>query len=92
MTTYPMIYVLMTTTGYPIFIRNDETPTILFENDYYYNKVHREPIDIFERNNFSDFKSIHVSYGARKYVVVNHDVEVSMKLIKKNTFPQYNYH
>lgn len=71
----------MTTCEYPIFIRNDETPTILFENDSFYNKVCKEPVEILEGNHFSGFKAIHVSYGARKYVVVDHDVKVAMKLI-----------
>ncbi len=38
-------------------------------------------VEILEGNHFSGFKAIHVSYGARKYVVVDHDVEVVMKLI-----------
>ncbi len=71
----------MTIAGYLVFIRNDETLTILFENDYFYNKVHREPIEIFQRNHFNHFKAIHVNYGAKKYLVVDHDVEVPMKLI-----------
>jgi hypothetical protein len=60
-----MIYVLMILAIYPIFIRNDETPTILFKIDFFYNKVRREPIEILKGNHSSGFKAIR-SYGAKK--------------------------
>jgi hypothetical protein len=79
MVAYPMRYVLMTMARYPISTRNDETPIILLENGYFYNRVCRELVEILEGNHYSGFKTIHVSFGARKYVVVDPNVKVPMK-------------
>jgi len=91
MVAYPMKYVLMIMVEYPISIKNDETPLILLKNEFFYNRVCREHVDILEKNHFSGLKIILVSFGARKYVVVDRNVKVPMKLIYKNNFPQYNY-
>jgi len=91
MVAYPMTYVLMTMAEYPIFIRNDETPIILLENGFFYNKVYKEHVEMLEGNHYNGLKIIHVSSNARKYVVVEFNVKVPMKLIYKNNFPQYSY-
>lgn len=46
---------------------------------------------MLEGNHYNGLKIIHVSSNARKYVVVEFNVKVPMKLIYKNNFPQYSY-
>ncbi len=74
------------TAGYPKFVRNDEILVILLENGFFYNKVHIKPIEILEGNHFNGFKTILVSYGAKKIVVVNPKAKVLMNLLSKTPF------
>ncbi len=65
---------------YPIFIRNDEIPTMLIENSSLHNKV------CIEGHHFSGFKVIFVNSSAQKYVVADLDAEVLMNLLPKTPF------
>lgn len=81
-----MRYVLVITSRYPISIRNDETPIVLFENGFFYNRVRRDHVDILKGNHYSGFKTIPFSFVAKKYAVVDPNVKVPMKLIYKTIF------
>jgi hypothetical protein len=93
MATHPSKFVPMTLTKYPISVRNGEIPTIFIENGFFYNRVRTKSIEVLEGNHSNGFKKIHVSYGARKIVVVDLDVVILInELIINNTFPQCSYY
>jgi hypothetical protein len=71
MTTYPTKYMLATTTGYQISIRNDEIPKILVENGYFHNRVHTKPIETLEGHHSNGFKEILISSNAQKSIVID---------------------
>jgi hypothetical protein len=58
----------------------------LIENGFFYNIIHTKPIEVFKGNHFSDFKTILVSFGARKIIVVDLDVVIPMNLLSKPPF------
>jgi hypothetical protein len=53
--------------------------------DFFYNRVHTKPIEVFEGNHFSGFKTILVSSSVRK-IIVDLDVVISMNLLSKIPF------
>lgn len=62
-------------------MRNDEIPTIPIENDSLYNMVRTKLVETLERNYSNGFKAIPISFSARKFIVMEFDVEVPVKLI-----------
>jgi len=55
-------FVFITLIGYPIFIRNEGIHAWLVENNYFYNIVHVELVEILEGNQYNDFKTILASF------------------------------
>jgi hypothetical protein len=43
--THPTRSMHVTLAGYLIYVRNDGIHVVLFENSYFYNKVHIEPVE-----------------------------------------------
>jgi hypothetical protein len=64
MIVYPTRSMLITTTKYPVSVRNDEIFTVLVKNDYFHNKICIKPIETIEGHQSSGFKVIPVSFGA----------------------------
>lgn len=83
--TYPTKYVPTTTIEHPVFVRNDEIPTMLMENSFFHNKVCIKPSETI-RHHSSGFKLIFVSSSARKYVVVDLDAKMLMNFLLKTPF------
>ncbi len=67
-------------------MRNDEIPTIPTENDSLYNMVRTKLVETLERNYSSGFQTVPISFSARKFIVVEFDVEIPVKLISKTLF------
>ncbi len=67
-------------------MRNDEIHVVPIENGSLYNMVRTKLVETLERNYSSGFKTIHVSYSAKIFIVVEFNVEVPMKLISKTPF------
>jgi len=86
MTTYPTRFVPVTMAGNLVSTRNDGILIILVENSSFYNTVRTKLVEILEGNHYSGFKVIPVGFGARKFVVVNHDVELLVNLFSKKPF------
>jgi len=71
---------------YLVFVQNDEILAKLIENSSFYNRVCIKLIETLEGNHSSGFKAILVGFGARKIVIVDHDVELLMNLFSKTPF------
>ncbi len=82
---YPIKYVPTTTIKHPVFVRNDEIPTMLIENSFFHNKVCIKPSETI-RHHSSGFKLIFVSSSARKYVMVDLDAEMLVNFLLKTPF------
>jgi len=72
--------------GYLVSMRNDEIPTVPTDNDSLYNMVPLKLVETLERNYSSGFKAVPLSFSARKFTVVEFDVEVLVKFISKTPF------
>jgi hypothetical protein len=53
--------------------------------DFFNNRVHTKPIEVFEGNHLSGFKTILVSSSVRK-IIVDLDVVIPMNLLSKTPF------
>jgi hypothetical protein len=76
----------MITIEYLVSIRNNEIPTWLANNGSLYNKIHTKPIETLKGNHYNDFKAIHVSFGGKKNVIIDPNVEVLVNLISRTHF------
>ncbi len=82
----PTKYVPITTIKYPVFVRNDEIPTVPAENGFLYNRIHIKPVETLEGNHYSGFKAIPVSPSAKKSIIVKPNAKVPLNLISKTPF------
>jgi hypothetical protein len=71
---------------YLVFVRNDKILAIPVENNSFYYKVHTKLVEALEGSHSIGFKTILVGFDARKFVIVDHDVELLVNLLSKTPF------
>jgi hypothetical protein len=81
MVTYPNRFVPMITTRYPIYVKNDEIFGIPIANGSLYNRICTGSIETLEGNHYGGLKAIPISFGARKFIVMNLNVKILVNLI-----------
>jgi len=76
----------VTLAGYPISIKNDGIPIILFENSCFYNRIRTKIVEALEKNQYNGFNAIPVCSGAKEFVIVDLNVKTLMNLLSKTPF------
>jgi hypothetical protein len=85
-TAHPTKFVPMNSIRYPIFVRTGEILAILIENGFFYNRIRTKPIEALKRNHLSGFKTILISYSAKKFVAIDLYVAILVKLLSRTFF------
>jgi hypothetical protein len=86
MSAHPIRSMLITSTEYPISVRNDGIHVVLIENNSFYNKVIIEHVKALEGNHYNSLKVIHVSFGVREHVEVNPNAKILVNVLSRTPF------
>jgi len=81
MITHPNQSVAVIIVTYPILVKNGKIHVVQVDNNFFNNKVWVELVKILQGNLSSGLKTDLGSFGVRKFVTVDPNVELLMKYV-----------